>query len=292
MELRELRYVLAIDKTGNLSRAAEVLHVSQPALSYALRKLESELGVQIFDRHSGGVKPTVAGKDVISAAKRTVREADRIAELARAHADGQRGVLRIGFEATGAGELTTRARSEFTRTHPAVRVQPKRYDWGGEADALRDGAVDAAFLWLPADTSGMHVEVVHTEPRIAAVWRGHRLARRKSISILDIRDDPLMWTDKAPRAWVDWWAVNPRPDGSAPVWGPTNDNVEEMLEQVAEGRAVCIVPESMGSFYGRPDLCWIPIADIEPLRVALAWMKPGSKLVSEFAAVVRELASR
>jgi DNA-binding transcriptional LysR family regulator len=133
---------------------------------------------------------------------------------------------------------------------------------------------------------------VHTEPRIAAVWRGHRLARRKSISILDIRDDPLMWTDKAPRAWVDWWAVNPRPDGSAPVWGPTNDNVEEMLEQVAEGRAVCIVPESMGSFYGRPDLCWIPIADIEPLRVALAWMKPGSKLVSEFAAVVRELASR
>jgi DNA-binding transcriptional LysR family regulator len=292
VELRELRYVLAIDKTGNLSRAAEVLHVSQPALSYALRKLERELGVQIFDRHSGGVKPTVAGKDVIAAAKRTVREADRIAELARAHADGQRGVLRIGFEATGAGELTTRARSEFTRTHPAVRVQPKRYDWGGEADALRDGAVDAAFLWLPADTSGMHVEVVHTEPRIAAVWRGHRLARRKSISILDIRDDPLMWTDKAPRAWVDWWAVNPRPDGSAPVWGPTNDNVEEMLEQVAEGRAVCIVPESMGSFYGRPDLCWIPIADIEPLKVALAWMKPGSKLVFEFAAVVRELASR
>jgi hypothetical protein len=94
-------------------------------------------------------------------------------------------------------------------------VQPTRYDWGGEAAALREGK---AFLWLPADTSGMHVEVVHTEPRVVAVWRGHRLARRKSISILDIRDDPLMWTKKAPRAWVDWWAVNPRPDGSAPVW--------------------------------------------------------------------------
>jgi DNA-binding transcriptional LysR family regulator len=126
---------------------------------------------------------------------------------ARAHAEGQRGVLRIGFEASGAGELTTRARAEFARTHPAVRVQPKRYDWGGEAAALRESKVDAAFVWLPADTSGMHVEVVHTEPRVVAVWRGHRLAQRKSISILDIRDDPLMWTTKAPRAWVN----RPRP---------------------------------------------------------------------------------
>lgn len=74
MELRELRYVIAIEKAGNLSRAAEVLHVSQPALSYAVRRLENELGVQVFDRHSGGVTPTVAGRDVIAAAKRVVRE--------------------------------------------------------------------------------------------------------------------------------------------------------------------------------------------------------------------------
>ncbi len=65
-----------------------------------------------------------------------------------------------------------------------------------------------------------------------------------------------------------------------------------MLEQVAEGRAVCIVPESMASYYGRPDLRWIPISDVEPLQVALAWMEPGPPLVLEFAAVVRRLASR
>jgi DNA-binding transcriptional LysR family regulator len=199
--------VIAIEHAGNLSRAAEVLHVSQPALCFALRKLEHELGVRIFEHHTGGVRPTIAGRDVIAAAKRAVREADHLVELARAHAEGQRGVLRIGFEASGAGELTTRARAEFARTHPAVRVQPKRYDWGGEAAALRESKVDAAFVWLPADTSGMHVEVVHTEPRVVAVWRGHRLAQRKSISILDIRDDPLMWTTKAPRAWVK----RPRP---------------------------------------------------------------------------------
>ena len=185
--------MIAIEQAGNLSRAAEVLHVSQPALSYALRKLEHELGVRIFERDTGGVRPTIAGRDVIAAAKRAVREADHLVELARAHAEGQRGVLRIGFEASGAGELTTRARAEFARTHPAVRVQPKRYDWGGEAAALREGKVDAAFLWLPA-TPG---DARRSRPHRAAggrVWRGHRLARRKSISILDIRDDPLMWT--------------------------------------------------------------------------------------------------
>jgi DNA-binding transcriptional LysR family regulator len=166
--------------------------------------------VRIFERHTGGVRPTIAGRDVIAAAKRAVREADHLVESARAHAEGQRGVLRIGFEASGAGELTTRARAEFARTHPAVRVQPKRYDWGGEAAALREGRVDAAFLWLPADTSGMHVEVVHTEPAGGRGMAGPPIGPAKSISILDIRDDPLMWTKKAPRAWVDWWAVNPR----------------------------------------------------------------------------------
>jgi DNA-binding transcriptional LysR family regulator len=91
VELRELRYVIAIEQAGNLSRAAEVLHVSQPALSYPLRRLEHELGVRIFERHTAGVWPTIAGRDVLAAAKRAVREADHVIELARAHAEGQRG---------------------------------------------------------------------------------------------------------------------------------------------------------------------------------------------------------
>lgn len=81
---------------------------------------------------------------------------------------------------------------------------------------------------------------------------------------MDLKDEPIMWTRRAPRLWVDWWAVNPRPDGSEPIWGPENENVEEMLEQVAEGAAICITPRSMATHYSRPDLVWVPIADIEP----------------------------
>jgi DNA-binding transcriptional LysR family regulator len=220
-----------------------------------------------------------------------LRQADRVTAAAERHRRGQTGVLRVGFAASGAGELTTRSRAEFARRHPGVRVEPKRFDWGQEADGLREGQVDVAFVWLPNDLTRLRAEVVHTEPRVVGLAVTHRLSCREGISVLEINDDPLMWTERAPREWVDWWAVNPRLDGSSPRWGPTNDNVEEMLEQVAGGTAVCIAPAGMARYYGRPDLAWVPITDVEPMRVALAWAEGAeSPLVAGFAAVVRELA--
>ncbi|MGI5522177.1 LysR family transcriptional regulator [Micromonospora sp. CA-259024] len=292
MELRQLRYLVAIDEAGNLGRAAQRLYVSQPALSYALRNLEAEFGVRLFDRHAGGVTPTAAGRDVITEARRTLRQVDRITAAAQRHRRGQTGVLRVGFEASGAGELTTRSRAEFARRYPGVRVEPRRFDWGEEAAALRDGRADVAFVWLPNDLTGMRVEVVQTEQRLLVVARDHPLAGRDSVSILETNDEPLVWTERAPREWVDWWAVHPRPDGSSPRWGPTSNNVEEMLEQVAEGTAICFAPASMASYYARPDLAWVPLIDVEPLRIALAWPdRTDAPLVRGFAHVVRELAA-
>jgi DNA-binding transcriptional LysR family regulator len=283
---------VAIADAGNGGRAAAGLYVSPPALSYALKALEGELGVRLFDRHSGGVTETAAGRDVVAEARRVLRQSERLVAAAQRHARGETGVLRVGFAASGAGELTTRARAEFARRHPGVRVEPKRFDWGQEADAVRDGRVDVAFVWLPNDLGGLHAQVVHTEPRVAGLATTHPLAGRAGISVLEVADDPLMWTERAPRAWVDWWAVNPRPDGSSPHFGPTNDNVEEMLEQVAEGLAICFAPASLARYYARPDLAWVPITDVEPLRVALA--RPAGEptsLVRGFTEVVTELAA-
>ncbi|MQY08050.1 LysR family transcriptional regulator [Actinomadura macrotermitis] len=290
MELRQLRYLVAIAEEGNLGRAAARLFVSQPALSYALKNLEAELGVRLFDRHAGGVTATAAGLDVAEEARRTLDQAARVTAAAERHRRDRAGVLRVGFEASGAGELTTRARAEFARRHPDVRVEPKRFDWGGEVPALRDGRVDVAFVWLPADLTGLHAEIVHTEPRVVGLPAAHPLAARPHLTIMDVNDEPLMWTERAPRAWVDWWAVNPRPDGSEPRWGPTNDNVEEMLEQVAAGAAICFAPSSMADYYTRPGLAWIPLTDAEPLRVALAWPEDAAgPLVLAFAETVRGL---
>jgi DNA-binding transcriptional LysR family regulator len=90
----------------------------------------------------------------------------------------------------------------------------------------------------------------------------------------------------------DVLALVQEPGQREPRWCPENDNVEEMLEQVADGSTYYIAPASMTEYYARPDLAWIPITDIDPLRIALAWReRDGSPLVAAFAAVVRELSA-
>jgi len=291
MDLRTLRYFTVLAEELHFGRAAARLLVAQPSLSYAIKELERELGVGLFVREPRGVRLTEAGAEVLAEARRTLHQAERVAAVAARHRAGEVGALRVGFQATGAGAIGTLALARFARRHPAARVEPKRVDWGGEAAALREGRADVAFVWLPADGPGLHLDLLAVEPRVVGVARDHPLAGRAAVAIMDLAGEPLMWTRKAPRAWVDWWAVNPRPDGSEPLWGPTNDSVEEMLEQVAMGAGVCIAPASMATYYARPDVAWLPLSDVEPLRIALGWRADdASPLVQSFAAVVREVA--
>lgn len=290
-ELRQLRYFIAAAERLSFSRAALDLHISQSALSESIRNLEVELGVQLLERSTRQVALTTAGETLLHEGRPVVAAFDRALEQTRAAGRGHAGRLRVGFEAAGAGALNTRARARFSRRYPQVRVEPKRFEWGGEVEALRRDLCDVAFVWLPADSTGLDMEAVAEEPRFAGLAADHRMAGSDALSINELNQEPIMWTRRAPRFWVDWWAVNPRPDGSEPLWGPENDNVEEMLEQVAAGAAYCIVPQSMTEFYPRPDLAWVPIIDVEPLRIALAWRSnERSPLVPAFAAIVRELA--
>lgn len=289
VDTRLLRYFVAVAEHLSFTAAARALYLAQPSLSRQIQQLEARLEVRLFQR-GNQIRLTAAGAELLPAARAHLAEWQRIQRGLRAAAAAERGVLRVGFVATGWGSLARAARTLLSQRHPGT-VEPRRLEWGGEPEALREGLVDAAFLWLPADTTGLHVHQVATEPRWVAVSRGHALAAKKSVSIHDLRAEPVMWTRRAPAAWVDWWAVNPRPDGAEPVWGPVNDNVEEMLEGVATGRAVCISPESMARFYTHPELTWLPITDIEPLRIALAWPKDrADELLTAFTTAVLELA--
>lgn len=290
VDTRLLRYFVAVADHLSFTEAAKRLYVAQPSLSRQIKQLESRLGTELFVRANSAVELTGAGRALLPAARRQLADWQDAVRLARTAAAAERNVLRIGFVATGGGTLARRARSAFTERNQDATVDPKRFDWGGEAQALRDGLADVAFVWLPADMSGLHAEIVATERRWVAVNSSHPLASQEEVGIGDLRDEPLMWTRVAPAEWVDWWAVNPRPDGSTPTWGPENENVEEMLEHVAATLGVCIGPESMTSFYVHPDVTWRPIVDIDPLRIALAWPRHSvNPLVREFVEIVREL---
>jgi DNA-binding transcriptional LysR family regulator len=291
VDSRVLRYFVAVAEHRSFTQAARAVFVAQPSLSRQIKQLETRFGADLFTRSSTEVRLTAAGEVLLEAARRQLADwQDTVRQVRAAAAEAGR-VLRVGFVATGGGALARRARTALSTRNPYATVAPKRCDWGGEVRALREGLVDVAFVWLPADTEGLHTETVGTEARFAGMARTHPLTQQENVSINDLNDSPLPWTRLAPADWVDWWAVNPRPDGSTPVWGPVNDNVEEMLDQVAATDAVCIAPESMGAFYDHPDLAWRPITDVEPLRIALAWPHGTTNpLVPEFVRIVRELA--
>ncbi|MFD6066461.1 LysR family transcriptional regulator [Amycolatopsis lurida] len=292
VDTRVLRYFVAVAEHLSFTRAAEALFVAQPSLSRQIRQLESRLGTDLFTRGNPEIRLTAAGEVLLPAARRLLADWQLAGRLVRTAAAAAGNVLRVGFVATGGGPLARRARTLFTERHTDAAIEPKRFDWGGEAQALRDGLADIAFVWLPADLTGLHAEVVATERRWVAMNASHPLSAKEEVVIHDLRDAPLLWTRNAPPEWVYWWAVNPRPDGSAPKWGPENGNVEEMLELVATTDAVCISPESMARFYAHPDLVWRPIVDIEPLRIALAWPKESTgPLVGAFVRAVRLVSS-
>ncbi|KOX24840.1 transcriptional regulator [Saccharothrix sp. NRRL B-16348] len=293
VDTRVLRYFVAVAERLSFTGAARDLYVSQPALSRQIRQLEADLGVELFVRTGREVRLTAAGVELLPSARKALDDWRDAVRSARSAAAAEANVLRVGFVASGGGNVARRARAAFAEQRPDVTIEPKRCDWGGEPDALRQGLVDVAFVWLPNDTDGLRTRVVATEARYVALARDHPLAARESVDIADLRDEPLMWTRKAPKEWVDWWAVNPRPDGGEPVWGPENDNADEMLEHVAAGAAVCFGPESMAEYYAHPDLAWRPVTDIEPLRIAIGWAPQTARpVVRAFVEATVRLAVR
>lgn len=290
VDTRVLRYFAVVADRLSFTQAAKDLFITQPSLSRQIQQLEHALGTRVFERTGNQIRLTSAGVELRTRVQDLLLDWQEAARVVRSLAAQEANTLRIGFVATGGGILARRARATFTGKNPSTLIEPKRLDWGGETDALRQGLVDVAFIWLPADTTGLRVQVVATERRWVALSRTHRLAVQETVSINDLRDEPLMWTSRADPEWVNWWAVNPRPDGSEPTWGPHNDNVEEMLEHTAAGEGVCLVAESMTRYYAHPDLAWLPVVDVEPLRIAIGYPKGiTNPLVLRYVNTVVEL---
>lgn len=276
----------------SFTRAADRLGISQPGVSRQISRLEADLGSALFVRGSRDVQLTTVGATLLEPVRNLLAAWESAQRVARTVAAQDAGVLRVGFEATGAGRLIGRSRAEFTARFPGTAMELVRYGWGGEVDALRRGLVDVAFIWLPADTTGLCTRVVVVEPRVVGVAAEHRLACRETLSLADLRGEPMPWARHAPREWVSWWAAPPGPDVPEPAWGPPTDNAEETLEYVAAGPGVCVMPQSMAEAFPRPDLVWIPLTDAEPLSIAIGWPH-GSRhtLVAPFVRLVEELAS-
>jgi DNA-binding transcriptional LysR family regulator len=284
LDLRKLRYFVAVAELEHFGRAAEALHIAQPVLSRQIRALEHDLGARLFDRDTRGTRLTAAGQTLLRDARELLSGAEAV--RARVH-DAATGVRRftVGFTL---GVPITAAVRELSRRHPEVSVDVMRMNYDHRAATIRHGQVDVGYLRMPADTRGLSVESLFTEPRVAVLPAGHRLARQENAELADLSGEQMLLAD------VPGWQEQPDPRGSPPQPPPPSwQRIEEMFEHVAAGRGALVLPLSLARYFNRPDVARVPVADVDPAAVCLAWgSSPHSALRAEYVAIARQLASR
>ncbi len=192
LELRHLRYFVAVAEELNFSRAAERLHMAQPPLSVAIRQLEQELGTDLFERTTREVRLTEAGRALLAGARRTLAEADRALAAAKRAGAGELGQLKVGFSWSARFETLPALGQAFTARYPDVRLITQEM-WNADMQsALRSGGIDVAISLCPEMARGIADEVIRTEPVVAILAAKHRLANEDSISLGALADDEFV----------------------------------------------------------------------------------------------------
>ncbi|KJL47287.1 HTH-type transcriptional regulator BenM [Microbacterium hydrocarbonoxydans] len=266
-----IRYFCALAEELHFSRAAERLNITPPSLSQQISRMEQQLGVKLFERSPRKVELTAYGRDLLPLARRVMDDHDQLLDWGRSVArDRDAPLLRVGVVAAGAGTLTTAAISATMQAMPTARIEMRRLGFFDVGEDLERGRVDVVFAPAPLPLPArIRVEPLWREPRVLVVPAGHRFAGRESISISETGGERFVAVAKGVPEVVNWWLVDPRPDGSRPLRGPTADSVEGLLELVAAGAGVNIAGESASHHYRREELAFIPISDIEPATIVL-----------------------
>jgi LysR family transcriptional regulator, hydrogen peroxide-inducible genes activator len=192
MNLRDLRYLVALADERHFGRAAERSHVSQPTLSAQIRKLEEYLGAPLVERQPRRVSLTATGERVVARARRLLQEADAIIELARADRDPLSGNLKLALIPTVGPYLLPLVAPRLRRELPKLKLFLYEYQTAILLEKLHAGEIDVGILALPVPLDGLESEPLYDEPFTLAVPAGHALAGRERIRIADLGDETLL----------------------------------------------------------------------------------------------------
>ena len=282
VEVRELRYFIAVAEELNFTRAARRLGMAQPPLSAAIGKLERKLGVRLLDRTSRRVTLTAAGAMLLSEGRTAVQNLGAVVQHVRRQALPDEVLTVVVKAGDGTGLVKQIARRCAANPQgPEVRIMFGRA--GDMTAAVRDGVADAAILRAPFDCCGLDTEMLVTEPRVAALPSGHRLAGRREIRRADLAGEPMpRWGYPAGTAALAFWTgTDTQPGPEAPALsdpgndpdraGPLVSDMNQLLDAVALGQAVAFVPASVASRHAVPDLAFVPVTDLSPSTMMAAW---------------------
>jgi len=192
MELRHLRYFIAVAEELNFTRAAMKLHMAQPPLSVQIKKLEVEVGAQLLLRQGRQVVLTEAGQVFLEQARQMRAAAQRSVTLARRAASGEVGHLTIGFNTVAEFKTFPKIIPEFKKRYPDVHLTFQSFETAQQLEALRRDDVDVGFVWLPVPSDEFDARVLMKASLIAVLPHAHRVASAHDISIQDLSNEPLV----------------------------------------------------------------------------------------------------
>ena len=288
--LRDLRYFVAVAEELHFGRAAERLHLSQPALSKQVRSLETALRAQLFRRDRRHVELTAAGTALYGVARDLLRDWDEGVAVVADEAAREARILRVGTLTSIGRALYPAIMDRFAKRQPGWRVELRSFGWGDATGGLRDQAADAAFVWLPVDFL-IESEVLAVERRFVALGALHPLAGRSSVSFDEIADEPVAALPASAGAARDFWLAASARGGRPARVAAEVSTADEVFEVVSSGAAIALLAEGNAVIYARPGIVCIPVNGLAPARLAIAWRRDDRRpAVRDFVQACREVA--
>lgn len=287
LELRQLRYFLAVADALNFTRAAEDLHLAQQALSASIKRLEDQLGVALFLRNTRKVELTSAGEVLVEGARAVVAAASEALERVHLVSEGRSGRLVIGFSTAAGGVAIVREIIRtFSESAPDVDMRTQEHDFSDPSAGLADGRVGIGFIFGPLPVEGLSSVTLLEEPRLLAVRPEHPLAARDSVASEDLRDLPWLRVPAPRGPWPDFWF--PRM-GTGPS-GPLIRTADEWVTAIEAGRGCAFTMPTVMKNFTTARLAVVPVDDLPPAAVLLAWRTSNpDPLVNAFVASALEV---
>jgi DNA-binding transcriptional LysR family regulator len=294
MELRHLRYFVAVAEEINFRRAAERLHISQPPLTTQVRQLEEEIGAKLLERNSHQVALTAAGNLFLESCRRLLRDAEEAAQAARRASRGDTGRLSIGFVPSLAYGVMPSLLRHYRQHFPHVELNLAEMHTANQLAELVARRLDVCLIGsgLPEDHPELESVVVVEEPLVAALPEDHRLARRRTIPLPALaKEEFLVASRQTPTRYNLWLIELCQKFGFEPtIAQQTHQRTTTVLNYVAAGFGVAVVPAQF-SRVPTSGVVFVPLArPTPPYRYCAVWRRLGrTPVVDRFIAAAREL---
>ncbi|MEG4305986.1 LysR family transcriptional regulator [Microcoleus sp. D3_18a_C4] len=290
MELRHLRYFLAVAEELNFTRAAEKLHIAQPPLSQQIQHLEAELGFQLFRRTKRTVHLTAAGQVFFEEAGKILQQVDRAIQLGRQTSRGELGQLTIGFVSSAAHNVVPAILQAFRTRCPAVKLELHELTTNEQLQRLRFGQIDIGFVRPPVEEDGINSEIVFREPLIVALPETHPAADRTHLELRELSTEPfILFPRSLAPGLYDAIVSLCQQAGFSPIAAQEAIQMQTIVSLVAAEMGVAIVPESMQNFQ-RSGVVYKSLPESTCIvAIALIWRSDPTAAVQRFLEVARQI---